>query len=79
MEGLLPMSTKPSPPVGPHSFPMSATSPPKNEIFLPYSRSVSYTFILLRETLTSDMALTEKDKIAMENFITLNMAITLNA
>lgn len=73
------MSTKPSPPVGPHSFPMSASSPPKNEIFLPYSPNVSYTFILLSETLTSDIALTEKGKIAMENFITLNMVITLKA
>ena len=53
--------------------------PPKNEISLPYSPSVSYTFILLRETLASAAALTEKGKIAIENFITLNMAITLNA
>ena len=53
--------------------------PPKTEITLPYSPSVSYTFILLRETLASAAALTEKGKIAIENFITLNMAITLNA
>jgi hypothetical protein len=53
--------------------------PPSNEIPLPYSPSVSYTFILLRETLASATALTEKGKIAIENFITLNMAMTLNA
>lgn len=53
--------------------------PPQNEISLPYSPRVSYTFILLRETFASAIALMEKGKIAMENFITLNMAITLNA
>lgn len=52
---------------------------PPNENFLPCSPSVSYTFILLRETLTSAAALTEKGKIAIENSITLNMVITLNA
>lgn len=59
--------------------PHLSISPPRNEMSLPYSPSVSYTFILFRDTLASAPALTEKGKIAMENFITLNMAITLNA
>lgn len=54
-------------------------SPPRKEASLPNSPSVSYTFILLSETLASAAALTEKGRMAMENFITLNMAITLNA
>lgn len=59
--------------------PYLGVSPPKNECSHPYSPSVSYTFILLRETLASAAALTEKGKTAMENFIMLNMVITLNA
>lgn len=61
------------------AFPYLRIFPPQNKISLPYSPSISYTFILLRETLASAIALTEKGKIAIENFITLNMAITLNA
>ena len=82
MEGLLPTPTKPV--TQPLQW-VDTASPylgiflPQNEIFLPCSPSVTYTFILLRETLASAAALTEKGKIAIENFITLNMAITVNA
>ena len=46
---------------------------------MPSSLGFSHTFILLRETLASAAALMEKGKMAMENFITLNIAITLKA
>lgn len=63
-----------------NTTPISKHHPPTPEVrSRPYSPSITYTFILLRETLASATALTEKGKIAMENFITLNMAITLNA
>lgn len=47
---------------------------PGNEIPLPSSPSVSCTFIL-KHTLASATAPTEKGEIASENFITLNVAI----
>lgn len=62
-----------------YNNPKSKLFAPRCERSLPYSPRVTYTFILLRETLASTIALTEKGKIAIENFMTLNMAITLKA